>query len=171
MFDISPAAPPAQMPRPVPIGAPDTIGHHLPFVLTRPAQNPAAAMAGEARPEVLCCFATLAEAMQGAIDHAEASVSEGGMLILAIVDREDRLVLAGTAREGAVAWCHPVANAAEARTVVTEASRARAQAARAADWQAPDLAEHLRHRAEILEARLVDPLWWSFASRTLQIAA
>lgn len=171
MFDISPTAPPAQMPRPVPIGAPDTVGHCLPFVQTRPAQNPAAAMAGEARPEVLGRFATLAEAMQDAIDHAEAAVSEGGMLILAIVDREDRLVLAGVARDGAVAWCHPVANAAEARTVVTEASQTRAQAARAVVWQESDLAERLHYRADLLEARLVDPLWRSFASRALQIAA
>ncbi len=171
MFDTSPAAPPAQTHRPVPIGAPDMVGRRLPFVLTRPAQNPAAAMAGEARPGVLGRFATLAEAMQGAIDYAEASVSEGGMLILAIVDREDRLVLAGVVRDGAVAWCHPVANAGEARTVVTEASQARAQAARAADWQESDLAERLRHRADLLDARLVDPLWRSFVSRALQIAA
>jgi len=54
---------------------------------------------------------------------------------------------------------------------VTEASQLRAQASRATDWREPDLAERLRHCADVLEARLVDPLWRSFAARALQIAA
>lgn len=62
--------------------------------------------------------------------------------LLAILDRDEQLVLAGAASDGAVAWCHPVANdAAEARCVVTEASQLRGQASRAAAWGEPDLAE------------------------------
>lgn len=92
-------------------------------------------------------------------------------LMLAILDSDERLVLAGMASAGAVAWCHPVMNAAEARAVVSEASQLRAQAGRAGDWSEPDLALRLRHRADLLDARLVDPLWRAFAARALQIAA
>jgi hypothetical protein len=80
-------------------------------------------------------------------------------------------VLAGAASNHAVAWCQPVASAAEARGVVTEASQLRAQAGRAATWGEADLAQRLRHRADLLDARLVDPLWRAFAVRALQVAA
>jgi hypothetical protein len=125
----------------------------------------------EARPHVLDRFATLAEAMQGAIAHAERLGNCAAPRMLAILDREDRLVLAGAASDGAVAWCHPVTSAAEARAVVMEASQLRAQAGRAAGWQEADLAVRLRQRADLLEARLVEPLWRVFAARALQIAA
>ena len=42
-----------------------------PFVLTVPNPLPAVQMSGLATPMVLARFATLSEAMQGAIDHAE----------------------------------------------------------------------------------------------------
>jgi hypothetical protein len=128
-------------------------------------------MSGQARPKVLGRFATLAEAMHGAIDYAEQLTLDNAPQILAILDRDERLVLAGAATDGAVAWCHPVANAAEARAVVREASELRAQSLRAADWREPDLAQRLRHRADLFEARLVDPLWRTFAARALRIAA
>jgi hypothetical protein len=64
-----------------------------------------------------------------------------------------------------------VTSAAEARGVVTEASQLRAQAGRAAAWGELDLAVRLRHRADLLDARLVDPLWRAFAARALQVAA
>lgn len=143
----------------------------LRFALAMPESNAAAAMAGEARPRVIDRFATLAEAMHGAIAEAERHRLGAAPRMLAILDREDRLVLAGAASDGAVAWCHPVASAAEARAVVTEASQLRAQAGRAAGWQEAELAARLRQRAELLEARLVDPLWRAFAARALQIAA
>ena len=92
-------------------------------------------------------------------------------LILAILDSDERLVLAGLASAGAVAWCHPVTSAAEARGVVNEASQLRAQAGRATTRGEPDLAQRLRHRADLLDARLVDPLWRGFAARALQVAA
>jgi hypothetical protein len=54
---------------------------------------------------------------------------------------------------------------------VTEAVKLRAQAGRAAAWSEADLAKQLRHRADLLDARLVDPLWRAFTTRALQVAA
>jgi hypothetical protein len=142
-----------------------------PFALTLSRRAPADLMSGRAAPLVLARFANLAEAMQGAIDHAEGIASDAPPQLLAILDRDDRLVLGGAASNHAVAWCHPVTSAAEARGVVTEASQMRAQAGRAAAWGEPDLAVRLRHRADLLDARLVDPLWRAFAARALQLAA
>jgi hypothetical protein len=142
-----------------------------PFALTLSRRAPSDLMSGRAVPLVLARFATLAEAMQGAIDHAEGIAPDAAPQLLAILDRDDRLVLAGATSDHAVAWCHPVTSAAEARGVVTEASQLRAQAGRAAAWGEPDLAQRLRHRADLLDARLVDPLWRAFAARELQVAA
>ena len=142
-----------------------------PFALTLSRRAPADLMSGRAAPLVLARFATLAEAMQGAIDHAEGMAPDAAPQLLAILDRDERLVLAGAASDHAVAWCHPVMSAAEARGVVTEASQLRAQAGRATAWGEPDLAQRLRHRADLLDARLVDPLWRGFAARALQVAA
>ncbi|MDP2081027.1 MAG: DNA repair protein RadC [Pseudotabrizicola sp.] len=143
----------------------------LPFALTTPHRNPPAAMLGEARPRIIGHFMTLAEAMRGAIKMAEELEPDAGPRMLAILDRDERLVLAGAAANGAVAWCAPVMTATEARVVVMEASQLRAQASRAADWQESDLATRLRQRADLLEARLADPLWRAFAAHALQIAA
>jgi hypothetical protein len=142
-----------------------------PFALTLPNASPVAAMSGMAQPVVLARYANLADAMQGAVTAADHMDLKAAPQILAILDRDDRLVLAGIAKFGAVAWCHPVQSAAEARSVVIEASALRAQAARAGDWREPDLAARLRQQADLLEARLVDPLWRSFAVRALQMAA
>jgi len=148
----------------------DTYPYH-PFALTLSRRAPMDLLSGRAAPLVLARFATLAEAMQGAIDHAEGIASDAPHQLLAILDRDARLVLAGAASHGAVAWCHPVANALGARAVVTEAVKLRAQAGRAADWGESDLARQLRHRADVLDARLVDPLWRAFVARALQVAA
>jgi len=142
-----------------------------PFALTLSRRSPADLMSGRAAPLVLARFGTLAEAMQGAIDHAEGMATAAAPQLLAIFDRDERLVLGGPASDGAVAWCHPVTSAAEARGIVTEASQLRAHAGRAAAWGEPDLAQRLRHRADLLDARLVDPLWRAFAARALQVAA
>ncbi len=149
----------------------DDADHNHPFALTLSRRAPADLVSGRAGPLVLARFATLADAMQGAIDHAEGIVPDAPPQLLAILDHDERLVLAGAARDHAVAWCHPVTSAAEARGVVTEASQLRAQAGRAAAWGEPDLAVRLRHRADLLDARLVDPLWRAFAARALQVAA
>lgn len=141
------------------------------FALTLPNANPAAALSGTAQPVVLARFASLADAMRGAVMAADHLDIEAAPLLFVILDRDVRLVLAGVATAGTIAWCHPVRSAAEARSVVIEASALRAQAARAGDWQEPDLATRLRQRADLLEARLVDPLWRSFAARALDLAA
>lgn len=142
-----------------------------PFALTLSRRAPTDLLSGRAAPLVLARFPTLAEAMQGAIDHAEGIAPDASPQLLAILDRDARLVLAGAASDYAVAWCHPVTSAAEARGVVTEASQLRAQAGRASAWGEPNLAQRLRHRADLLDARLVDPLWRAFAARALKVAA
>ena len=172
MFDL----PLLALSAPFPAGFVPDIAHStsdpsLPFSLTLPDRNPAAAMSGEAHPRIIGHFTTLTEAMRGAIRMAEELEPDAAARMVAILDRDERLVLAGAAANGAVAWCAPVISAAEARAVVMEASQLRAQASRAADWLESDLATRLRQRADLLEARLVDPLWRAFATRALQIAA
>lgn len=172
MFDLPLPIHPTAYVRGVPPHFPsgDTDPSH-PFALTLSRCAPADLMSGRAVPLVLARFATLANAMHGAIDHAVGIAPDAAPQLLAILDRDDRLVLAGAASDGAVAWCHPVTSASEARGVVTEASLLRAQAGRANDWGEPYLAQRLRHCADLLDARLVDPLWRAFASRALQVAA
>ena len=172
MFDLPLPFHPTHRPSgPAPHSPNGTDDPNRPFALTVPNPLPAAQMSGRAAPMVLARFATLTEAMQGAIDHAEDIAPDASPQMIAILDRDARLVLAGAASESAVAWCHPVTSAAEARSVVHEASQLRAQAGRAADWREADLAERLRQRADLLDARLVDPLWRAFAARALQLAA
>jgi hypothetical protein len=172
MFDLPLPIHPVTGPRgfELPFPSADSDPNH-PFALTLSRRTPADLMSGRAAPLVLARFATLADAMQGAIDRAEGTAPGAAPQLLAILDRDERLVLAGAASDHAVAWCYPVTSAAEARGVVTEASQLRAQAGHAAAWGEPDLARRLRHRADLLDARLVDPLWRAFAARALQIAA
>ena len=172
MFDLPLPIQPTAYARGVPPHFPsDDADHSHPFALTLSRRAPADLMSGRAAPLVLARFATLAGAMQGAIDPTEGMAKDAEPQLLAILDRDERLVLAGAASDHAVAWCHPVTSAAEARGVVTEASQLRAQAGRANDWGEPDLAQRLRHRADLLDARLVDPLWRASAARALQVAA
>jgi hypothetical protein len=172
MFDLPLPIQPTAYARGVPPHFPfgDTDPNH-PFVLALSRRAPADLMSGRAAPLVLSRFATLADAMQGAIDHAEGIAPDTAPQLLAILDRDERLVLAGAASDHAVAWCHPVTSAAEARGVVTEASQLRAQAGHAFAWGEADLARRLRDRADLLDARLVDPLWRAFAARAVQVAA
>ena len=172
MFDLPPPIHQTAVPRGFapPFPSSDT-DPNLPFALTLSRRAPADLMSGRAAPLVLSRFATLAEAMQGALEHAEGIAPNVAPQLLVILDRDEGLVLAGAASDCAVAWCHPVMSAAEARGVVTEASQLRAQAGRAAAWGEPDLAQRLRHRADLLDARLVDPLWRALAARALQVAA
>ena len=172
MFDLSLPIHPTAFARGVPPHFPTGVTESShPFALTLSRRAPADLMLGGTTPLVLARFATLADTMQGAIDHADGMATEAAPQLLAILDRDDRLVLAGAASDHAVAWCHPVTSAAEARGVVTEASQLRAQAGRASAWGERDLALQLRHRADVLDARLVDPLWRAFVARALQIAA
>ncbi|GGB30100.1 hypothetical protein [Allosediminivita pacifica] len=86
--------------------------------------------------------------------------------IMLIQDRDQRLVLAGEIRAGIILWQQPVASDAEARRIVTEASRLRGMAFRASE---PGDAIRLRYRAAMLEARLVDPLWRATAAELLRL--
>ncbi len=172
MFDL----PFPALKTPFPAGVVPDIAHStsdpsLPFSLTLPDRYPAAAMSGEARPRIIGHFSTLAEAMRGAIKMADELEPDAAPRMVAVLDCDERLVLAGAAANGAVAWCAPVTTATEARAVVMEASQLRAQASRAVDWLESDLATRLRQRADLLEARLVEPLWRAFAAHALQIAA
>lgn len=172
MFDLPIRSRSAQHHTRVGSGNPDNIKDlGLSFALTRPSRKSGAAVSEEGRSDVLARFATLGEAMSGALAYADIAPSGAGPQVLAVLDRDGRLVLAGVAQDGAMAWCQPVANYAEARSVVLEASQTRAQALHAADWKEPDLAKKLRHRADLLEARLVDPLWRGMATRAVQVAA
>ena len=172
MFDLPLPIHPTTGPRGFsPVFAVGDADPNHPFALTLSRRTPADLMSGRAAPLVLARFATLAAAMLGAIDHAEGMATNTAPQLLAIFDRDERLVLAGAASDCAVAWCHPVMSATEARGVVTEASQLRAQAGRASAWGEPDLARRLRHRADLLDGRLVDPLWRTLAARALQVAA
>ena len=116
MFDLS--FPALSTPFPadaMPVVAHSTFDPALPFSLTLPDCNPAAAMSGEARPRIIGHFTALAEAMRGAIKMAEELEPDAAPRMLAILDRDERLVLAGAAANGAVAWCAPVMTATEAR--------------------------------------------------------
>ncbi len=86
--------------------------------------------------------------------------------IMLIQDRDQRLVLAGEIRAGIILWQRPAASDAEARSIVTEASRLRGMAFLASE---PGDARRLRYRAAALEARLVDPFWRETAADLLRL--
>ena len=87
MFDLPlPIQPTAYM-RGVPPHFPsgETDPNH-PFALTLSRRAPADQLSRRAAPLVLSRFATLADAMQGAIDHAEGIAPDAALQLLAIVD-------------------------------------------------------------------------------------
>lgn len=86
--------------------------------------------------------------------------------IMLIQDQDQRLVLAGEIRAGIILWQQPVASDAEARRIVTEASRLRGMAFRTSD---PAEARRLRYRAAAQEARLIDPYWRAAAADLLRL--
>lgn len=87
--------------------------------------------------------------------------------LIAVVDADQGLVLAGEVANGGVTWLQPVRSDAEARAVVTFACRQRAEA-----QHLDDLGEHAeaslwRKRAAATEGRLVDPFWRDAAQLAL----
>ncbi|AOR77824.1 hypothetical protein [Novosphingobium resinovorum] len=86
--------------------------------------------------------------------------------IMLIRDRDHGLVLAGEIRASVILWQQPVTSHAEARRIVTEASRLRGLAFRTS---APAEARELRYRAAVLETRLVDPFWREAAADLLRL--
>lgn len=143
----------------------------LPFVLKLVAPDRGAAMAGQDRPVELDSYASLADAMFAAVVLAQEVGADVAPHMMVILDREERLVLAGELADGAIAWCNPVLSAPEARSVLREASGLRARASQSAGWREHGFVAHLRRRADQLEGRLVDPLWRAIAARALQVAA
>ncbi|MEA3263462.1 MAG: hypothetical protein U9R07_08265 [Pseudomonadota bacterium] len=86
--------------------------------------------------------------------------------IMLIQDSDHGLVLAGKIHAAVILWQQPVASDAEARRIVTEASRLRGLAFRTS---APAEASELRYRAAALETRLVDPFWREAAADLLRL--
>lgn len=73
----------------------------LPFALTTPNRNTPAAMSGEAHPG--SSAATLAKAMQGTVMAEELEPEDAPRMVAILDHRDERLVLAGAAANGAVA--------------------------------------------------------------------
>jgi len=95
MFDLP--LPNQSGPRPMgPVANGGTIASDpsLPFALTRMHRTPAALMSGTAAPVVVERFATLADAMKGAFELAEENGPDAAPQFLAILDCDQRLVLA-----------------------------------------------------------------------------
>ena len=89
--------------------------------------------------------------------------------MIVIQDCDQGLVLAGTIRAGIILWQQPVASDAEARQIVTEASKLRGAAFAAAGRGENGPARDYRYRASQLEARLVDALWRETAAELLRL--
>ena len=89
--------------------------------------------------------------------------------IMVIQDCDQGLVLAGTIRAGIILWQQPVASDAEARQIVTEASKLRGAAFAAAGRGEHGPAREYRYRASQLEARLVDAPWRETVAALLRL--
>ncbi|KRW97887.1 hypothetical protein [Paracoccus sp. MKU1] len=103
-------------------------------------------------------------------DYPGAVARPGFLPRLAFIeDRAQGLVLAGAIRAGVILWQPPVASDAEARRIVTEASRLRGKAFAADGRGDGKTARTLRDQASLLEARLVDPVWREEAAALLSL--
>ena len=112
----------------------------------------------------------LAELAVSKGDYPGAVALPGFQPRLAVIeDRSHGLVLAGAIRAGLILWQPPVVSDAEARRIVTEASRLRGQAFAAEGRGDRKTASTLRVRASLLEARLVDPFWRATAAALLSL--
>lgn len=119
--------------------------------------------------------------LEDAVNLAALSVARGGIRagsdetlrlqprLVIIQDNDLSLVLAGEIRAGIILWQQPVACDGEARRIVTEASRLCGLAFTATGRGEAVAARALRHRASLLEARLVDPFWRETASDLLRL--
>ena len=87
--------------------------------------------------------------------------------LIAVLDADQRLVLAGEVANGGATWLQPVASDAEARAVVTLACRQRAEAQHLVDLGKHAEASLLRRQAAATEGRLVDPFWRDAAQLAL----
>ncbi|MCL4068913.1 hypothetical protein M3484_20340 [Pseudomonas sp. GX19020] len=112
-------------------------------------------------------FISLAVA-RGDIAMEEGEALDFAPILFVILDRDKRLVLAGEMSGADVEWCDPVASDGEARQVVEAASRIRAEASYEAGWDNFSTAKGLRHKASVLEGRLVDHAWREEVRRILR---
>ena len=108
------------------------------------------------------------------VAHGDFRVSTDGTLrfrprIMAIQDDDMCLVLGGEIRAGIALWQRPVASDAEARRIVTEASRLCGLAFAASGRGDHMAARDHRYRASLLEARLVDPYWRETVAELLRL--
>jgi len=87
--------------------------------------------------------------------------------LIAVVDADQGLVLAGEVANGGVTWLQPVRSDAEARAVVSLACSQRAEAQHLADLGRHAEANRLRRQAAATEGRLVDPFWRDAAQLAL----
>jgi len=110
----------------------------------------------------------------GRIARGDIRVGTDDMLrfrprMIVIQDCDQGLVLAGTVRAEIILWQQPVASDAEARQIVTEASKLRGAAFAAAGRGEHGPARDYRYRASQLEARLVDALWRETTAELLRL--
>jgi len=108
------------------------------------------------------------------VAHGDIGISTDDTLrfrprVITIQDADLGLVLAGEVRAGIVLWQRPVASDAEARRIVTDASRLRGLAFAASGQGDHRAARDHRYRASLLEARLVDPYWRETAADLLRL--
>jgi hypothetical protein len=113
--------------------------------------------------------------LQAAMTQVASTITPGPMIadrdpdlrllpqFITILDAEGCLVLAGAIQSGGVRWCDPVRSDAEARHLVGDACRLRAEARTAEDLGDAEGAEALRAQARGQEGRLVDPFWRDLA--------
>lgn len=88
--------------------------------------------------------------------------------LFVILDSDRRLVLAGEVSCLKICWCEPVSGDTEARGIVREASRIRAEASYETGCDNFGAAKDLRRKAGVLEGRLVDPFWRDEVRRVLR---
>ncbi len=86
-----------------------------------------------------------------------------------IHDSDHGIVLAGPIRAGVILWQQPVASNAEARRVVSDATRLRGLAFAASDRGEHTSARAFRESATLLETRLVDSDWRETAAALLRL--
>ncbi|MCB5412399.1 hypothetical protein [Pseudogemmobacter faecipullorum] len=101
----------------------------------------------------------LARLGSGDIAHGDDPALRFTPQLIAVLDADQRLVIAGEVSNRRVTWCQPVASDAEAWAVVNLACRQRAEAQHHADLGRHVEASGLRRRAAETEGRLVDPFW------------
>lgn len=85
-----------------------------------------------------------------------------------IRDFPRRLVLGGRVSFGGIEWCTPVSSDDEARQVQTAATELRVESGIESGWDNFCTARSLEGRAQLLEARLVDPIWRADATDLLR---